>query len=132
MTQKYAYYPGCSLHSTGAEYDISFRAVCQKLGIELQEPKKWVCCGATPAHSTSKLLSLALPMKNLCQAEKTGLAEVVAPCACCLSRLKTSVYETSNDGELAEQVSEIIDEPLAKNIKALHPLEIFTNERYTG
>ena len=128
MAHKYAYYPGCSLHSTGAEYDMSFRAVCNRLGIELQEPKGWICCGATPAHSTSRLLSLALPMKSLCQAEKTGLTELVAPCAACLARLKTTVYETSNDQELAEQVSEIIDEPIAKNVKVLHPLEIFTNE----
>ena len=40
MTAKYAYYPGCSLHSTGSEYDISFRAVCDKLGIDIEEVAK--------------------------------------------------------------------------------------------
>ncbi len=37
MTAKYAYYPGCSLHSTGSEYDVSFRAVCEKLNIDIRE-----------------------------------------------------------------------------------------------
>ena len=49
MAAKYAYYPGCSLHSTGSEYDVSFRAVCDKLGIAIEEIKGWVCCGTSPA-----------------------------------------------------------------------------------
>ncbi|MHC4753263.1 MAG: heterodisulfide reductase-related iron-sulfur binding cluster [Planctomycetota bacterium] len=64
MTLKYAYYPGCSLHSMGTEYDMSFRAVCDKLGLRIQEIQGWICCGTTPAHCTSKLLSLALPLKK--------------------------------------------------------------------
>ena len=78
---KYAYYPGCSLHSTAKEYDESLRAVCEKVGIELEEVKKWICCGSTPAHTTSKLLSLALPLQNLAEIEKSGFREVIAPCA---------------------------------------------------
>ena len=34
---RYAYYPGCSLHSTGSEFDISLKAVCPKMGVELDE-----------------------------------------------------------------------------------------------
>ena len=91
MTAKYAYYPGCSLHSTGSEFDISFRAVCEKLGIDIREIDGWICCGTSPAHSSSRLLSLALPFENLCLAEKMGLTDVVAPCASCFARLRTAV-----------------------------------------
>ena len=62
---RYAYYPGCSLHSTSKEFDISARAVCQALGIELEEIPGWICCGASSAHATNELLSIALPVKNL-------------------------------------------------------------------
>ncbi len=41
---KYAYYPGCSLHSTAKEYDRSLRAACEKVGVELEEVKNWICC----------------------------------------------------------------------------------------
>ena len=34
---RYAYYPGCSLHSTAKEYDQSARVVCEALDIELVE-----------------------------------------------------------------------------------------------
>ena len=85
---KYAYFPGCSLHSTAKEYDISTKAVARALGIDLVEIPDWICCGATPAHITMHLLSIALPVKNLLQARKMDLAEVATCCAACFSRLK--------------------------------------------
>ncbi len=125
MTAKYAYYPGCSLHSTGSEYDVSFRAVCEKLGIEIEEIKGWICCGTSPAHSSSRLLSLALPFENLCLAEQMGMTDVVAPCASCFARLKIALYEASEDHEVAGQISEALDRPLPKSMNVLSPLEIF-------
>ena len=70
---KYAYYPGCSLHSTAKDYDMSTRAVCRALGIELEEIPGWICCGASSAHMTSELLSLSLAVKNLVLAKEMGL-----------------------------------------------------------
>lgn len=125
MPAKYAYYPGCSLHSTGSEYDISFRAVCDKIGLEIEEIKGWICCGTSPAHSSSKLLSLALPFENLCLASEMGMTEVVAPCASCFARLRTAAFEASEDPELAGQISEALNKPLPENMNILSPLEIF-------
>jgi len=34
---KVSYYPGCSLHATGKEYDQSMKSVSNALGIELKE-----------------------------------------------------------------------------------------------
>ena len=127
MTAKYAYYPGCSLHSTGSEYDVSFRAVCDKLGIGIEEIEGWVCCGTSPAHSTSKLLSLALPYENICLAAKMGLNDIVAPCASCFARLKTAQYEAAEDPKVAGQISEALEKPLPESMSILSPLEIFRN-----
>jgi len=124
---KYGYYPGCSLHSTGEEYEISLRAVCDRLGIELQEVRGWICCGTSPAHSASRLLSLALPLENLRRAEKMELAQVVAPCAACFARLKVAHHEASKHPELAEQLSEVLDAPVPTSVEVLHPLEILSN-----
>lgn len=125
---KYAYYPGCSLHSTGSEYDISFKAVCDKLGIELEEVEGWICCGTSPAHSSSKLLSIALPAKNLALVEKAGHTEVVVPCAACFSRFKFATYEVDKHQELKKEVTEVIDSDFPENIKTTHPLELFLNK----
>ena len=77
---RYAYYPGCSLHASAKEYDLSMQAVCKKLNIELNEIPDWVCCGSTPAHNISQLLSLSLAIANCTWAENQGL-DIVAPCA---------------------------------------------------
>ncbi|UCF06881.1 MAG: heterodisulfide reductase subunit B, partial [bacterium] len=127
MTTKYGYYPGCSLHATGAEYDISFKAVCEKLDITLEEIKDWICCGASSAHSYSHILSTALPIHSLIAAEEMGLSEIVVPCAACFTRFKTAVHDTAHNPELAAQMDEIFDRQLPKTVKILHPLEIFTN-----
>lgn len=129
MNAKYAYYPGCSLHSTGSEYDISFRAVCEKLGVNIQEIDGWICCGTSPAHSSSRLLSLALPFENLCQAERMGMKDIIAPCAACFARLRTAMYEAKEDAELAGRISEALERPLPKSMNVLSPIEIFSNQQ---
>ena len=124
---KYAYYPGCSLHSTAKEYDRSLRAVCEKVGIELEEVKNWICCGSTPAHATSKLLSLALPLKNLAEIEKSGFREVIVPCAACFSRFKIAQHEIDTEPRLAAEVEGIIEHKFRDGVKVYHPLDILSN-----
>ena len=125
---KYAYYPGCSLLSTAAGYDFSFREVCNTLGIELSEVPGWICCGSTPAHSTSHLLALALPLKNLQLAQKTGAEKMVVPCAACFSRFKFAISECEKEPQLKKQMLEILEGPFPEGIKVVHPLELFAQD----
>jgi len=83
----YSYYPGCSLHSTGLEYELSTQAVFKHLGLELTELEDWNCCGASSAHVFDHKLALALPARTLSQAQATG-RDLVIPCAACYNRLK--------------------------------------------
>jgi heterodisulfide reductase subunit B len=99
--------------------------VCEKLGVEIEEIKGWICCGTSPAHSSSRLLSLALPFENLCLVEKMGMTDVVAPCASCFARLKTAAFEASEYPELAGQIGEALEKPLPKSVNVLSPLQIF-------
>ena len=124
---KYAYFPGCSLHSTAKEYDLSTKAVADTLGIELIEIPDWICCGATPAHITMHLLSLALPVKNLIQARKMDSYEVVTCCAACFSRLKIANHFMANDPVHGERVSEIVGEPYKGEVKVRHFLDVLIN-----
>ena len=52
---KLAYYPGCSLHAGAKEYDMSWRAVCSLLGVELAEMENWSCCGTVHATNVDRL-----------------------------------------------------------------------------
>ena len=84
---KYAYYPGCSLESGSAAYDVSVRAVANVLGFELEELDDWNCCGATEYFSQDELVATSVIARNLaiCRPDQK---ELVAPCAACFLNLK--------------------------------------------
>ena len=125
---RYAYYPGCSLHSTAKEYDHSLRAVCTRLEIELVEIKNWFCCGSTSAHcvSVSGILSTALSMGNLAIMREMGFQEVIVPCPSCFSRFKSALYNVANKPKLEEEIKQVIEDGWYDSIKVYHPLQIFS------
>lgn len=125
---KYAYFPGCSLHSTSKEYDISTRAVAQALGIELCEIPGWVCCGASSAHVTLHYLSLVLPIKNLLITRSTGTNELAVCCAACFNRLKIANYIIQTDEEKRDKINELLKSQYEGEIQTKHFLEIIVKE----
>ena len=124
---KYAYFPGCSLLASAAEYARSSEGVLRSLGVELEEIEDWVCCGATPAHATSHLLSIALPAISCVAAEKKGL-DVLTCCSACYSRLKQANHDVKEDPKLRAQISEIIEEDYQGNVRVLHIAEVLSRE----
>jgi heterodisulfide reductase subunit B2 len=103
-----AYYPGCSLHSTASEFNRSTEAVCEALGLNLVEPRGWVCCGSSAAHRTDPEAALRLPATNLALIEQSGFAEVAMPCAACFNRHKTAQHELRHDSERKEAVDKAL------------------------
>ena len=124
---KYAYYPGCSSEGSGAEYAHASEAVLEALGVGLEEIEDWVCCGASPAHATSHLLSIALPAITCASAEKQSL-DIMTCCACCHSRLKQINQQVKDDPELRAKISEIIEEDYHGSLNVLHITEVLARE----
>lgn len=122
---RYAYFPGCSLSSSGIEFDLSFKYVSRALGIDLVEVRDWVCCGASSAHATSHLVSIALPVLNLSHAEQEGFNRLIAPCLACMSRFKAANVELEHDPDLREKIHEVFDYKYQGTVKVFHPLEVF-------
>jgi heterodisulfide reductase subunit B len=122
---RYAYFPGCSLSSSGIEFNLSFKYVSRALGIDLVEVRDWVCCGASSAHATSHLLSIALPVLNLAHAEMDGFDRLIAPCLACMSRFKAANVELVHDPDLRKKIHEVFDYKYQGKVKVLHPLEVF-------
>ena len=122
---RYAYFPGCSLSSSGYDYNLSFKFVAGALGIDLVEVRDWVCCGASSAHATSHLLSVALPVLNLSHAEQDGFQKLIAPCLACLSRFKAANVELEHDASLKEKIHQVFDYQYQGKVKVYHPLEVF-------
>lgn len=124
---KYAYYPGCSLHATAVEYNLSAKMVAKHLGVELWEIPEWNCCGASAAHNTDHLLSLALPARNLALAEKEGL-DVAVPCAACFNRLKAAQAAVRESEEMKKTLEEIIGMAYTGQREVRAFLDVLVNE----
>lgn len=117
------YYPGCSLHGTGRELDMSIRALAEVAGVDLKEIQDWNCCGASAAHSLNHDLAVALPYRTLALAEEQGLTEVLAPCAACFSRLKGTAVRLSRSPDLAAKMQGITERPYKGTVRILSIIE---------
>lgn len=122
---KIGYYPGCSANGTGKEYDISLKKVLELLDVQLEELNDWSCCGATSAHATNHLLSVALPARNLIIAKHQKLSEVVAPCAACYNRLIVTQHELGANLILEKQTSELLGENIGDGISIFNIVQLF-------
>ncbi len=123
LAPKYAYYPGCSGQSTSSEYEISTRAVCKALGLELVDIPDWSCCGSTPAHTVDHVLSAALAARNLELAKAAGFDTVVTPCPSCLTNLKTAVHRMEDPG-FRDKVNKLLDRPFTGGVQAKSVLQV--------
>jgi heterodisulfide reductase subunit B len=124
---KYAYYPGCSAESTARDQYMSVNKVARALGIELVEPTGWTCCGSTPAHHTSKILSIALPAANLLMAQKMGL-DMVVFCAACYNRMKVANHEIKTNQVARKEVAKALGEDYDGSVRILHFVEVLVKE----
>lgn len=88
---KYAYYPGCSLRSSGRAFDESLVKLFAALDIELEELDDWNCCGATAYMSVDEVSAAGLASRNLALAERSGLP-VAVPCAGCYGTLRKAAH----------------------------------------
>lgn len=103
-----ALYPGCTAHSTGKEYSQSMHAAFSALGIEFTELDDWNCCGGAAAHCLSELLGLALPARNVAQAEKQSLPLAI-PCPGCFNAVKRATYALENDPAMKTKLEDLLD-----------------------
>src|SRR3972149_737514 len=126
VAKTFAYYPGCSLHASAREYDVSTRAVFSALGMEVKEIEGWVCCGASSAHPTDHLLALVLPAHEL-QAASEMDRPVLVPAPMRSSRLKLTLLELERPGK-KEEVGKALGKPLGKMPAVLHPMEALREE----
>jgi heterodisulfide reductase subunit B len=124
---KYAYYPGCSLHASAKEYDMSWQAVCRYLGIELVEMEDWNCCGTVHASSVDQTLATALSAQNLAIAEKMGL-EITAPCSGCYKNLRVADEALKSDAELRERIGRRLGHTFGGHTSVKHPLYVLLDE----
>ena len=127
-----AYYPGCSLHSSSALYDVQCREVIGKLGVDLKEIDDWNCCGATSAAKTNEFLSIAMPARNLGIADASGFAEMMIPCASCYSRTLIAQKTLEGDKDLRDKINADLSKKVEGKIRIMSILDLLVDKAKSG
>jgi heterodisulfide reductase subunit B len=103
---KYSYYPGCSLHTTAKEFDLSTKVVMQALGIELEELQDWSCCGGSVAGGVSHDVGMALAARNVVLARNQN-TDLLAACSGCYNKSAKAAKALENEPE-REKITSIL------------------------
>lgn len=101
---KYAFFLGCTIPARSRQYELSARKVAQKLGIELVDEEKFICCGF-PVKSSDMKSAMVLGAYNIALAEKRGL-DLCALCSSCTSALTEVAHHLEHDPEAKAEVNE--------------------------
>ncbi len=120
-----AYYPGCSLHSVATEFDLSTRKVAEVLGLGLDEPEGWTCCGTTVAKWTDPDKAVTGSLENLVMIEKMGHTKVTVPCAECFSRLRAAEHDVKADDSVRTMAASQLGYDYQGKVEVQHIVDTF-------
>ena len=124
------YYPGCALHGSSNDYEMSVRACLKVLEVGLREVEDWICCGATAAHALNQKLAVALPARNLALAQRDGLNEMLAPCPMCSMQLLKACRLLADNERLRSEMSQIVELPVTGATRVLNLIQVFQAAGY--
>ena len=134
MSQKYLYYPGCSMESSAKAYNDSLMAIKDSLGLALEEIHDWNCCGATEYLGVSTTPAYALISRNLALAYKQsdGMDTVVAPCSACYLNLAKADHYMNERPALGVRVNKALEAGglnyKPASLKIRHLLDVIIND----
>jgi len=103
---KFALFLGCNIPARVPQYELSARAVLNKLGVEIADNPEFKCCG-NPIRNIDQKTFLLMAARNLALAEKQGL-DMLVLCMCCFGSLKKAVHVLQHDPALQAEVNGLL------------------------
>ncbi len=103
---KYSLFLGCTIPARSRNYELSARKVAEKLGMELIDTDRFICCGF-PVKSSDMKSALILAAYNLALARQnqSGLCTL---CSSCTSALTEAAHHLTEDGNTRKEINETL------------------------
>ena len=123
--ETFTYYPGCTLRTKAKLLDEYARASAEALGIILEEPADWQCCGG--AYTTAKdEIATKLSAVRALNAAKAAGRPLITVCSACHNVIKQTNYDISRDEDMASKVNSYLglDVPYCGETTVYHYLEM--------
>lgn len=127
-SKEYLYFPGCSVPYRENAYEVSSRAVAEKLGIVLKD-RPFNCCGLN-TESLDEFASFLYSARNIALAEEEGM-DLITLCNGCYKTLKMANLQIKEDIKLREEINNrlaSIGKKVEGTIEVIHFLDIIDKE----
>jgi heterodisulfide reductase subunit B len=124
---KIAYYPGCTLNTTGKGFDNAVRASSAAVGLELVELTEWNCCGATYPLIIDNMLELAAPAHVLVATHEEG-GRVTTACTTCYNVLKRTNKFMREHKEERDRINAFIEADYAGDAEVVDILQVLRDD----
>lgn len=121
----FMYYPGCTLRTKAKDLDLYARSSAQALGISLEEPDNWQCCGGAYTTAKDEIATKLSAVRTLNSAKEAD-KPLITVCSACHNVIKQTNYDISHDEEMALKVNNYLnlDEPYNGEATVYHYLEM--------
>ena len=103
---KFALFLGCNIPARVPQYELSARAVLDKLGVEIADNPEFKCCG-NPIRNVDQKTFILMAVRNLALAEKQGL-DMLVLCMCCFGSLKKAAHVMKHNPSIQEEMNGLL------------------------
>ncbi len=94
-----AYYPGCTLKTTGINFEKTALALLDRLEVTAVELEDWYCCGVMPSQTTDTLMHQLAPLRTLIKTKEARYDRLLTLCSMCYNTLKRAqLFIQHHDG----------------------------------
>jgi len=129
--KSFAYYPGCTLKTTGKAFEQSAFAIAKVLDIQMREIERWNCCGTVFSLTTDDTMHHIATIRNMIRVEEMGESEVLTLCSMCYNTLKRANEFISSDPVRLSELNDFMYKEELKysgKVKVRHLLEILRDD----
>ncbi len=122
---KVSYFPGCTLKNKAKVLDEYARSCAELLGVTLEEPEQWQCCGGVFTTATNEIATKLSSVRLLKDAADKG-QPLVTVCSACHNVVKQTNHAMQTNEAFAAKVNNYMGEDGGYNGEATvyHYLEL--------
>lgn len=129
--KSFAYYPGCTMKTTGKAFEQSAFAVAKVLDINMREIERWNCCGTVFSLTIDDTMHHVATIRNLVRVEAMGESEVLTLCSMCYNTLKRANEFISSDPVRLSELNDFMykeDLKYSGHVQVRHLLEVLRDD----
>jgi heterodisulfide reductase subunit B len=126
-----SYFPGCTLKNYAQNFEDAALCALKRLEVEVEELRRWNCCGTVFSLSSDDLIHHVAPVRNLIRSKELDSDKLMTMCAMCYNTLKRTNERVKNNQEDLDIINDLMYREEIKyegDVEVVHLLEVLKND----